>query len=133
MNEKKNPAASYPGISEFADARIDCEKYDIATINGVKIITFRLYFYYADELEPGNGRPWRRVDFSGASMPLKEFIENYKTDKQAADLLEQEARQYILELSDAELEQGMKEEYEGVPVMPYEFLTEETPDGTYFY
>lgn len=103
-----NTCQSYADLKVLSavasEGTLDSVNYiEIFLQRGVKHIRFSHYYYFADELEPGNGLPYRCVSFRNAELPLQEFIGRYLKDHNFVDTLQQEAKQYIEDISKDEL------------------------------
>ena len=90
------------------------------------------YFYYADELEEGDGKPFRGVSFRTCDIPLDEFIDNVKNVEGYAADYQCEIRQYIDDLSAVGLAEAVRASgILSLSILPYDAITMDTPVGDY--
>lgn len=104
----------------------DRDYYSIYEVNGEKYIKFWGYFYDGCDDEE---KPYRCLEFVGAEIPLKDYLE----DRSVYDLIESEITQYIGDMTEDEAIEAMNGYYNGNPPVPYplEDVTMETPCGDY--
>ena len=99
--------------------------------DGTKTIEPDHYYYYGEEIQRGDGKPFRRVDIRRADVPLEEYLSKRNTNEfdEWYDVLLQEARQYCDELSPIELVKQMRED---LKTAHKKKITKTTPDGIWY-
>ena len=103
----------------------ECDYYSIIESCGEKHIKFWGYFYNCDDKE----KPSRCLEFVWAEVSLEGFLR----DDSIYDLIQDNAKQYIADMTKDEAVEAMNTYYNGNPPTPYplEDVTMETPCGDY--
>lgn len=123
--------------SRTVDKFLTRDFYSIENICGVKSIHIHGYFF-TEGPENIPGKPFRSVEYSGAYIPLEEFL---KTDRENISEFLSGVKQSEDDLSEEETMKAIKNYYGSIsngkyhPLpwkgLPYEELTMDTPYGDY--
>lgn len=108
---------------------LDDDFLRVTTEQGIKMIEPRFSYYYAGELEAGDGKPYRRVEYWNAKVPLSEYLQNRDMEGWYDELLEC-SRQAVQELSAEDFAREAASELRSARRLS-DGLTLESPDGIY--
>ncbi len=104
---------------------LDRDIYSVEMVKGKKVVIAHGYFF-TEGYEIVEGKPFREVDYSGAYVPLDEFITSGK--EVIAEFLSSREDSYA-DLSEDEVTEVLNN-FTGKP-LPYDELTMDTPCGKY--
>lgn len=111
---------------------LDVDFMKISTAyDGTKKIEPDHYYYYGEEITPGDGKPFRRIDIRRAEVPLEEYLSKQNTDEfdDWYNILLEGAKQYCDELSPEELVKQIRED---LKTAKNTRISASTPEGTWY-
>lgn len=108
------------------DDYMDCDLYEITDIDGEK--TIHIFGYYYTNGDDNGGGEYRRVDYSGFYIPLKDYV-NWTLDDYDSE--QEILKQYIGDMYEYEVEMELTQYLKDATCLPYKELTMDTPNGYY--